>query len=106
MNISTEFSTVYALMIVTSAFGILLSFVWTLRNKKKWGYVIVPLFLFINVFLYTMALKFEMLTHRGNELWEGIIILHSLFLSILMLVTMPPLTSIIFKQEDKTHNSS
>lgn len=96
-NISTEFSSIYIAMIVTSVSGIVFSFIWALRYKNKWGYVVTPLFLFLNVFLYTMALKFNMLSHRENELWEGIIILHSLFLSILMLASMPPLTSIIFK---------
>lgn len=98
-NISTEFSSVYIAMIITSIFGILLSFVWVLRNNKKIGYVVAPFSLFINVLLYTIALKLEMLSHHQNELWEGIIILHSLFLSISLLAVMPPATSIIFKKE-------
>lgn len=98
-NISTEFSSVYVAMIVTSIFGILLSFIWGLRNRNKIGYAVAPFSLFVNVLLYTMALKFEILTHHQNELWEGIIILHSLFFSIIMLIVMPPLTISIFKDE-------
>lgn len=98
---SNEFTIIYELLLTISIFGMVFSLVWILHNKKQWGYIIAPLFLFINVFLYTGALKFEILSHKGNELWEGIIILHALLLSILMIFSMPPMNSIFFRQKNK-----
>lgn len=95
MDISKEYNVVYQLIVILSIFGILLSFIWGLRNKKKWGYIVAPFFLFVNILMYTTALGFEMLTHSQNELWEGIIILHSLLFAILMVIVMPPLNSLI-----------
>ena len=89
MNISQEFNAVYGLILVSSFIGIILSGIWMLRNKKQWGYMVAPLFFFINGFLYTLALALGMLTHKGNEMWEGIIILHALFLFLLMVIIMP-----------------
>jgi len=104
-NISTEFSSVYIVIVITSIFGILLSGIWAFLNKKKIGYIIAPFLLFVNVFLYAIALKLEMLSHHQNELWEGIIVLYSLFMSISLIFVMPPTTSMILKKgEDKRHD--
>jgi len=89
MTTIQEFSSVYGVMLGISVFGIIMSFIWMSRNKKGWQYILTPLFFFLNTFLYTTALRLNMLTHEGNELWEGIIILHALFLFVLMLFTMP-----------------
>ena len=89
MTTAHEFNSVYGAMLGISVFGIIMSFIWMSRNKKGWRYILTPLLFFLNTFLYTAALRFNMLTHEGNELWEGIIILHALFLFVLMLFMMP-----------------
>ena len=89
MKILQEFNSVYGVMFLVSLFGIILSVVWTFRNKRSWQYILTPFLFFLNTFLYTTALWLNLLTHSGNELWEGIIILHALLLFILMLFTMP-----------------
>ena len=89
MEISQEFNSVHGVMLLISLFGIIFSVVWIFRNKKGWQYILAPLLFFLNTFLYTMSLWLNLLTHNGNELWEGIIILHALLLFILMLFTMP-----------------
>lgn len=84
-----EFNSVYGAMLAISFSGIIFSLVWVFRNKKSWGYILAPFLFFLNTFLYTVALRLNFLTHDGNELWEGIVILHALLLFLLLLFTMP-----------------
>jgi hypothetical protein len=89
MTTTLEFNSVYWATLGISFSGIIFSLIWVFRNKKSWGYILAPFLFFLNTFLYTTTLRFNFLTHYGNELWEGIIVLHALLLFLLLLFVMP-----------------
>jgi uncharacterized membrane protein YagU involved in acid resistance len=65
--------------------GIVASVAWALHNRKQWGYILLPLFFFLNAFLFTVIPVSQELW----ELWEGILVLHALLLLLSMVIVMP-----------------
>lgn len=82
------------ILLLGSAFGLIVSIILLTRHGNKKGYIIAPLTYFINAFLFYLAIELKeygvfFISLQQLLLWSTIVRLHSLIIILTYLLVEP-----------------